>query len=202
MIVLCCGGVLAKAHTTWWKCKLLSHVQLFAAPWTIQSMEFSRPEYWRGSLSLLQEIFQTRGSNPVQFSHSVMSNSLRPHELQHPRPPCPSPTPGAHPNSCPLSQWCHPTISSITSHIHNWVLFLLWLHPFILSGVISPLISSSILGTYQPREFPFQYPTILPFHTVHGVLKARILKWLPFPSPVDHILSPFLLFPHLFAMKW
>ena len=68
-------------------------------------------------------------------------------------------------------------LASITSHIHNGVLFLLWLHPFILSGVISPLISSSILGTYRPGEFLFQYPIILPFHTVHGVLKARILKW-------------------------
>jgi len=48
----------------------------------------------------------------VQFSHSVMSDFLRPHEPQHARPPCPSPTPGAHPNSCPLSRWCHPTISS------------------------------------------------------------------------------------------
>ena len=46
------------------------------------------------------------------FSCSVMSNSLRPHGLQHTRPPCPSPTPGAYSNSCPLSQWCHPTISS------------------------------------------------------------------------------------------
>src|SRR5574340_1169265 len=68
-------------------------------------------------------------------------------------------------------------LASITSHIHSYVLFLLWLHPFILSGVISPLISSSILGTYQPVEFLFQYPIILPFHIVHGVLKARILKW-------------------------
>ena len=49
----------------------------------------------------------------VQFSHSVMSDSLRPHELQHARPPCPSPTPGVYSNSCPLSQWCHPTISSV-----------------------------------------------------------------------------------------
>ena len=48
----------------------------------------------------------------VQFSCSVMSNSLQPHELQHASPPCPSPTPRAHPNPCPLSQWCHPTISS------------------------------------------------------------------------------------------
>ena len=48
----------------------------------------------------------------VQFSHSVMSDSLRPHGLQQARPPCPSPTPGVYPNSCPLSWWCHPTISS------------------------------------------------------------------------------------------
>ena len=46
----------------------------------------------------------------VQFSRSVVSDSLRPHEWQHARPPCPSPTPGVH--SCPLSRWCHPTISS------------------------------------------------------------------------------------------
>ena len=48
----------------------------------------------------------------VQFSRSVMSDSLRPHEPQHARPPCPSPAPGVHTNPCPLSQWCHPTISS------------------------------------------------------------------------------------------
>ena len=176
----------------------------------------------------------------VQFSRSVVSDSLGPHELQHTRPPCPSPTPGVHPNSCPLSLWCHPAISSsvvpfsscpqslpasesfpmsqlfawggqsigvsalasvlpkytqdwsplkwtgwislqskglsrvclefpgsyaillftasdfasITSHIHNWVLlFLLWLHLFILS-VISPMVSSNISGT-QPGDFIF-----------------------------------------------
>ena len=48
----------------------------------------------------------------VQLTHSVVFDSLRPHEPQHTRPPCPSPTPGVHPNSCPLSRWCHPTISS------------------------------------------------------------------------------------------
>ena len=48
----------------------------------------------------------------VQFSCSVVSDSLRPHELQHTRPPCPSPTPEVHPNSCPSSWWCHPAISS------------------------------------------------------------------------------------------
>ena len=48
----------------------------------------------------------------VQFSCSVVSDSLRPHESQHARPPCPSPTPGVYPNSCPSSQWYHPAISS------------------------------------------------------------------------------------------
>ena len=49
---------------------------------------------------------------PVQFSHSVVSDSLWHYESQHARPPCPSPTPGVHPNSCPSSRWCHPAISS------------------------------------------------------------------------------------------
>ena len=48
----------------------------------------------------------------VQFSPSVMSNYLRPHEPQYARPPCPSPTPGFYPNPCPLCWWCHPNISS------------------------------------------------------------------------------------------
>ena len=58
-----------------------------------------------------------------------------------------------------------------------------------VSGVISSLISSSMLGTYRPREFLFQYLIILPFHTVLGVLKARILKWFAIPFSSGHILS-------------
>ena len=57
-------------------------------------------------------IFKRTLTYSVQFSHSVVSNSLRPHELQHARPPCPSPTPRVHPNPCPLCQWCYPTTSS------------------------------------------------------------------------------------------
>ena len=79
--------------------------------------------------------------------------------------------------------------SNESVHCIRWpkywsLLFLLWFHLFILSGVISPLISSSILGTYQPGEFILQCPAFLPFHTVHEVLKARILKWptIPFSS--------------------
>ena len=56
--------------------------------------------------------FLPEGFSSVQFSRSVVSDSLRTHELQHARPPCPSPTPGVHSNSCPSSRWCHPAIPS------------------------------------------------------------------------------------------
>ena len=103
------------------------------ALWTVVcqaplSMQFSRQEYWSelpfptpghllqpgvkpASPTLAGGFFITQFSS-VQFSCSVVSDSLRPHESQHARPPCPSPTPGVYSNSCPLSQWCHPAISS------------------------------------------------------------------------------------------
>ena len=60
----------------------------------------------------------------LQFNQSVVSESLQPHGWQHTRPPCPSPTLGVHPNSCPLSRWCHPTISSsvvpFSSHFQSF----------------------------------------------------------------------------------
>ena len=62
------------------------------------------------SVSLERRLWYERHS--VQFSCLVVSDSLRPHEPQHPRSPCPSPTPRVYPNPCPLSRWCHPTISS------------------------------------------------------------------------------------------
>ena len=65
-------------------------------------------------------------SPTVQFSHSVMFDSLRPHGLQHAKPPCLSPAPRVYSDSCPLSQWCHPTISSC--------------HPFLLLPSIFPSI--------------------------------------------------------------
>ena len=77
------------------------------------------PNIWHKGL-LEEEIFLYPSSQRinwhetdlVQFSHSIVSDSLRPHELQHDRTPCPSPIPGVHPNPCPSSQWCHPVISS------------------------------------------------------------------------------------------
>ena len=63
--------------------------------------------WWEWKLAQLLEEFSS-----VQFSRSVVSNFLWPHELQHARPPCLPPTPRVHPNPCPLSRWCHPSISS------------------------------------------------------------------------------------------
>ena len=74
-----------------------------------------------------KQIFNTTNVfqfSSVQFSRSVMSNSLQPHGLQNARPPCPSPTPRAYSNSCPLSRWCHPIISSsvvpFSSHLQSF----------------------------------------------------------------------------------
>ena len=70
--------------------------------------DLSRPNFSECSLS------------SVQISRSVVSDSLWPHESQHSRPPCPSPTPGVHSNSCPSSQWCHPAISSSVVPFSSW----------------------------------------------------------------------------------
>ena len=69
---------------------------------------------WRSKSEPLWRVrFQARNLFiSVQFSHSVVSNFLRPHESQHTRPSCPSPTPGVYSNSCPLSWWCYSAISS------------------------------------------------------------------------------------------
>ena len=70
----------------------------------------NKPAYWDSTLFFNMNALLLRP--PVQFSHSVVSNSLWPHEPQHTRPPCPSLTPGVYPDPCPSSRWCHPTISS------------------------------------------------------------------------------------------
>ena len=77
--------------------------------------------------------------------------------------------------------------TSITSHIHTWVLFLLWL--FILSWAISSLFSSSILGTYWPGEIIFQCLSFCLFILFMGFSRQEYWKGLLFPSPVDYVLS-------------
>ena len=92
----------------------------------------------------------------VQFSRSVTSDSLRPHGLQHARPPCPSPTPGVYPNSCPLSRWCHPIISS------SVVPFSSCLQTFLASGSFQ--MSQLFASGGQSIEISAS-PSVLPMNT-------------------------------------
>ena len=94
----CCTYVVRVRQTRTW----------FWDPW-LQCLHLEEHFLEQQNIKKLQG---NKNSCSVQFSHSVVSDSLRPHESQHARPPCPSPTPGVHPNSCPWNQWCHPAISS------------------------------------------------------------------------------------------
>ena len=102
----------------------------------------------------------------LQFGWSVMSDSLWPHGLQHTRPPCPSPTPRIYPNSYPLSQWCHPTISSC--------------HLLLLSPSIFPSIrvfsNESTLRMRWPKYWSFSF-SISPSSEYPGLISFR-MNWL------------------------
>ena len=102
----------------------------------------------------------------LHLSHSVVSDSLRPNGLQHARPPCPSPTPGIFSNSCPLSQWCHPTILSC--------------HPLLLLPSVFPSISvfsnDSVLCIRWPKYWSFSF-SISPSNEYWGLISFR-MDWL------------------------
>ena len=102
----------------------------------------------------------------VQFSRSVVSNSLRPHESQHSRPPCPSPTPGVHSDSRPSSQWCHPAISSC--------LPLLLLPP--IPPSITVFSNESTLCMRWPKYWSSSF-SIIPSKEHPGLISFR-MDWL------------------------
>ena len=94
----------------------------------------------------------------VQFSHSVMSDSLRPHESQHARPPCPSPTPRVHSDSRPLSQWCYPAISSSVIPFFSCPQFLPASKSFPMSQLFAwggQSTGVSALASFSPKIFSF-----------------------------------------------
>ena len=105
-------------------------------------------------------------ASSVQFSHSVVSNSLWPHGLQHARPPCLSPTPGAYSDSCPLSPQCHPTISFC---------FPLLLQPSIFPS-IRVFSNESILHIRWPKYWSFSF-SISPSNEYSGLISFR-MDWL------------------------
>ena len=103
----------------------------------------------------------------VQFGRSVVSNSLQPHGMQHVRPPCPSSTPGVYPNSCPLSWWCHPTISS------SVIPFSSHLQSFPTSGSFQ---MSQFLTSGDPKYWSFSF-NISPSNERSGLISFR-MDWL------------------------
>ena len=93
--------------------------------------------------------------NSVQFICSVVSDSLQPHEWQHTRPPCPSPTPRVHPDSCASSQWCHPSVTHLTN---------------VKNEGVKVLVTQSCLC--DPMDCS------PPGSSVHGIYQAGILEWV------------------------
>ena len=118
----------------------------------------------------------------VQFSRSVVSNTLWPHESQHARPPCPSPTPGVYSNPCPSSQWCHPATSSsvvpfsscpqsLYHHLHHLHQSL----PITISS-IRVFSNESTLHMRWPKHWSFSF-CISPSKEIPGLISFR-MDWL------------------------
>ena len=116
----------------------------------------------------------------IQFSHSVVSDSLRPHETQHARPPCPSPTPGVHSDSRPSSQWCHPAISSSVVPFSSCLQSLPASESFPMSQLFtwgSQSSGVSALASFLPKNTqgwsPFEW-TGCDLLAVQGTLKSLL----------------------------
>ena len=101
----------------------------------------------------------------VQFSLSVVSDSLWPHRLHHARLPCPSRTPGAYSNSCPSSRWCHPTISSS----------VILCHPLLFPPSVFPSVRS-VLRIRSPKYWSFSF-SINPSNEYSGLISLK-MDWL------------------------
>ena len=122
--------------------------------------------------------FDWPGISSVQFSCSVVSNSLWPHEPQHARPPCPSPTPGVYPNSCPLSQWYHPTISSC--------------HPLLLTSIfpsIRVFSNESVLCIRWPKYWSLSFNISLS-NEHSGLISLEWTGWISMQSRDSQESSP------------
>ena len=113
-----------------------------------------------------------------QISHSVVSNSLRPHKSQHARPPCPSPTPWVHSDSCPLCQWCHPAISSSVIPFSSCPQFLPGSGSFPVSQLFTWGGQSTGVSSIIPSK---EHPELISFRmdwwdllAVQGTLKSLL----------------------------
>ena len=146
----------------------LAPLEICIQNWTWNNRLVPNWERSTSSLYIVTLLFNLYAEfSPIQFSHSVMSDSLRSHGLQHARPPCPSPTPGVYSNSCTLNQWCHPTILSsvvpFSSHL-----------PIVPS--IRVFTNESVLCIRWPKYWSFSF-NISPSNECPGLISFRI-DWL------------------------
>ena len=167
-------------------------------------MGFSRQEYWSGLPCPAPGDIPTPGIKPaspvapafqadslplnqsyysVQFSCSVVSNSMWPHESQHARPPCPSPTPKVYSNSCPSSWWCHPAISSS-------VVPFSWPQSLPASGSF-PISQLLAWGGQSIGAFPFSRGSSQP-RNLTGV--SCIGRWILIHGATRKTLTSFFIF--------
>ena len=155
------------ARSTFFNKQYLSLINIHRAFFKIGALRHNRrliKKSWIWNVGQLLLILKPIQFSSVQFSRSVMSDSLRPHESQHPRPPCPSPTPGVHPDSRPSSQWWH---------------FILC-HPLLLLPPIPPSIrvfsNESTLSMRWPKYWSFSF-SISPSKEIPGLISFR-MDWL------------------------
>ena len=158
-------GTLEHQQATWQTEMTVGHP---AAAWVFTATGWEEILFSNGYIRtyIISSILLFDSQSSVQFSHSVMSNTLQPHGLQHARPPCPSPTLRACSDSCPLSQWCHSTI--------------LPCHPLLLLPSIFPSIrvfsKESVLCIRWPNYRSFNFSISLS-NEYSGLISFRI-DWL------------------------
>ena len=140
-----------------------------------------------GISSFLEEISQF---SSVQFSHTVVSDSLQPHESQRARPPCPSPTPEVYSNSCPSSQWCDPTISS------SVIPFFSGLQSFPASGSFQ--MNQFFASGGQSLEFQLQHQS---FQWIFRAISFR-MEWLDIHRGLKRSLVPPILLFSSISLHW
>ena len=153
-------------HPHVWSCNLQCFPvgQIQSSPINIKLVVLANECVFMIYILHLSRSFETHRVVQFQFSHSIVSDSLQPHGLQHARPPCQSPTPGVYSNSCPLSWWCYPTISSSVV-------------PF--SSSIFPRIrvfsNESALRMRWPKYWSFSF-SVIPSKEIPGLISQYFSK--------------------------
>ena len=161
--------------------QILYHLSHQGSPWILEWLAYpfsrgsSQPRNQTGISCIAGRFFTSWaitealvvGFSSVQFSCSVMSDSLPPHELQHSRPPCPSPTPGVCSNSRPSSRWCHPAISSSVVPFSSCPQFLPSIRVF---------SNESTLHMKWPKYWSFSF-SIIPSKEIPGLISSK-MDWL------------------------